>query len=264
MLDAAGFDVVLLETVGVGQAEIDVASMADTTVVLLAPGMGDGIQAAKAGILEIADVFVVNKADRPGADQTARDLRSMQLPVTGDDAWTVPIVKTSAGRGEGLAELWDAVTAHRHWMERTGVLADRRAARAAVEIEAIALARLRARFGDVRGSAALRAAAGRVAQGTTDPYTAAGALIDSVFPAGSSGVEALSRVRSGSGAARRLGVTGSCRRCLGRDTGIVARGLLDLQQRRLVLGRLVGLAAATDPEQPLAHAAGTRQRRCSR
>src|SRR4051812_26240341 len=103
VLDAAGCDVVLVETVGVGQAEVEIASLADTTVVLVAPGMGDAIQAAKAGILEIADVFVVNKADRDGADQAARDLRNMLSLAErrGADEWQPPIVKTIASRGEG-------------------------------------------------------------------------------------------------------------------------------------------------------------------
>src|SRR5204862_2540995 len=107
VLDAAGCDVILIETVGVGQSEVEVAGLADTTVVLLAPGMGDGIQAAKAGILEVADIFVVNKADRDGADQVVRDLRYMQSlgghSVQG--AWRPSIVKTVASRGEGISEL---------------------------------------------------------------------------------------------------------------------------------------------------------------
>src|SRR6476646_6153115 len=107
VLDAAGCDVVLVETVGVGQAEVEVASLADTTLVLLAPGMGDGIQAAKAGILEIADVFVVNKADREGADQAARDLRHMLSlgERRGPDDWQPPIVKTVAAKGEGVDDV---------------------------------------------------------------------------------------------------------------------------------------------------------------
>src|SRR5947199_2708084 len=100
VLDAAGCDVVLVETVGVGQAEVEIASLADSTVVLLAPGMGDGIQAAKAGILEVADVFVVNKADRDGADQTVRDLKNMLAlaEVQSPDAWKPPIIKTIASK----------------------------------------------------------------------------------------------------------------------------------------------------------------------
>ena len=123
VLDAAGFDVVLVETVGVGQSEVEVAGLADTTVVLLAPGMGDGIQAAKAGILEIGDVFVVNKADREGADQTRRELRSMiTLCDRATGSWKPPIVSTVARAGTGLDELAAALADHRAWLEETGEL----------------------------------------------------------------------------------------------------------------------------------------------
>jgi LAO/AO transport system ATPase len=180
VLDAAGCDIVLVETVGVGQAEVEIASLADTTLVLLAPGMGDGIQAAKAGILEIADIFVVNKADRDGADQVARDLRYMQsLGGRHADAgaWRPPILKTVAAKGEGTDEVVAAIATHRAWMLAHGELARRRAARAAVEIEAIALGQVRERFAAVHGSTALGAAAERVAAGQTDPYTAADELV---------------------------------------------------------------------------------------
>jgi LAO/AO transport system kinase len=183
VLDAAGCDVVLIETVGVGQAEVEIASLADTTIVLLAPGMGDGIQAAKAGILEIADIFVVNKADRDGADQVARDLRYM-LSLGGRHsdagAWRPPIVKTIASRGEGIDDVVAAIAKHHDWMQRHGVLDRRRQARAASEIEAIAVGEVRARFAQVHGSAALDAAAARVAAGDADPYTAADELIASL------------------------------------------------------------------------------------
>src|SRR5687768_5209155 len=113
VLDAAGCDVVIVETVGVGQSEVEIAGLADTTVVLMAPGLGDGIQAAKAGILEIGDVFVVNKADREGADQTRRDLRSMiKLADGGEGSWTPPIVSTVARAGTGLDELAAALAEH--------------------------------------------------------------------------------------------------------------------------------------------------------
>jgi len=183
VLDAAGCDVVLVETVGVGQAEVEVASMADTTLVLLAPGMGDGIQAAKAGILEVADVFVVNKADREGAEQTVRDLRYM-LSLGGRHsaagAWRPPILRTVASRAEGIDEVLAAVDEHAEWLTRTGELDRRRRARACAEIEAIALAALRDRIGDVHGSAALDAQAARVVAGETDPYTAADDLVATV------------------------------------------------------------------------------------
>ncbi len=116
VLDAAGFDVVLVETVGVGQAEVDVRALADTTVVLLAPGMGDGVQAAKAGILEIADVFVVNKADRDGAQSTVRDLRNMI--ALGGRPWRPPVVPTVAVRDEGIGDLLKALDDHAGHLRR--------------------------------------------------------------------------------------------------------------------------------------------------
>ncbi|MER7769302.1 methylmalonyl Co-A mutase-associated GTPase MeaB [Kitasatospora sp. NPDC096140] len=179
VLDAAGCEVILVETVGVGQSEVEIAAQADTTVVLLAPGMGDGIQAAKAGILEIGDVFVVNKADRDGADATARELNHMlglgEAREAGD--WRPPIVKTVAARGEGVDEVVEALEKHRAWLEEHGELAVRRRRRAAEEIEAIALAELRARIGDLRGDRHLAALAERVAAGELDPYGAADELV---------------------------------------------------------------------------------------
>jgi LAO/AO transport system kinase len=181
VLDAAGCDVVLVETVGVGQSEVEVVSLADTTLVLLAPGMGDGIQAAKAGILEIADVFVVNKADRDGADTTARDLKhviSLGRRDREGPMWRPPIVKTVAARGEGIDEVVEAIESHHTWMAEHGELGERRSRRAAGEIEAIALQRLRSRFGDVHGGAALEQLAKRVVAGELDPYAAAEQLIE--------------------------------------------------------------------------------------
>lgn len=179
VLDAAGFDVVLIETVGVGQSEIDVVSLADTTLVLLSPGMGDGIQAAKAGIVEVADIFVVNKADREGADQVVRDLRYMvSLGQTGDEpGWRPPILRTVAVRGEGMAQVVDAIDAHYRWMVDHGEWERRRVARAGAEVEAIAVARLRTRLGHVRGGDLLDRFAKRVAAGDLDPYTAADELL---------------------------------------------------------------------------------------
>ncbi|MGX5657286.1 methylmalonyl Co-A mutase-associated GTPase MeaB [Geodermatophilus nigrescens] len=183
VLDAAGCDVVLVETVGVGQSELEIASLADTTLVLVAPGMGDGIQAAKAGILEVADVFVVNKADRDGADATVRDLRYMQSlggRHTGPGAWRPPIVRAVASRDEGVDRVLAEVGEHRRWLDSSGEGARRRAERAAREIEAIALAGLRERMGEVRGSAALDALAAEVVAGETDPYRAADRLLASL------------------------------------------------------------------------------------
>jgi LAO/AO transport system kinase len=183
VLDAAGCDVVIVETVGVGQSEVEVAGAADTTLVLLAPGMGDGVQAAKAGILEIGDVFVVNKADRDGAESTLRELRHMitlgsgPRSGTAEDPWAPAVLRTVASRGEGIAEVVDAIAAHRAWLERTGALVERRRARASAEIEAIAFATLRARIGDLRGDVRLDALAARVVDGTLDPYSAADTLV---------------------------------------------------------------------------------------
>lgn len=179
VLDAAGFDVILVETVGVGQSEVEIASQADTSVVLLAPGMGDGIQAAKAGILEIGDVYVVNKADRDGADATARELNHMlglgEARAPGD--WRPPIVKTVAARGTGMDEVVEALEKHRAWMEEHGVLNGRRAARAAKEVETIAVTALRERIGDLHGDHRLDALAQRIVAGELDPYTAADELV---------------------------------------------------------------------------------------
>jgi GTPase len=180
VLDAAGCDVILVETVGVGQSEVEVASQADTTVVLLAPGMGDAIQAAKAGILEIGDVYVVNKADRDGAEQTARELNHMlalgERREAGD--WRPPIVKTVASRGEGIDDVVVAVEKHRAWLERTGRLQARRHQRASEEIEAIVLTALRGRIGNVHGDQRLDALADAVLAGVFDPYAAADKLVE--------------------------------------------------------------------------------------
>ncbi len=179
VLDAAGCDVVLVETVGVGQSEVEVAALADTTVVLLAPGMGDGIQAAKAGILEIGDVFVVNKADRDGAAGTARDLRHMltlgERRQAGD--WRPPVVLATASTGQGIDELVEALDKHRDWLTANGDLARRRRRRASSEIEAIALDELRSRIGDLGRGHRLDELAGQVADGHLDPYSAADSLI---------------------------------------------------------------------------------------
>ncbi|MGW1768043.1 methylmalonyl Co-A mutase-associated GTPase MeaB [Streptomyces sp. NPDC002073] len=182
VLDGAGCDVILVETVGVGQSEVEIASQADTSVVLLAPGMGDGIQAAKAGILEIGDVYVVNKADRDGADATARELNHMLGlgESRGPADWRPPIVKTVAARGQGIDEVVEALEKHRAWMEEHGVLAQRRAARASHEIETITVTALRSRIGDLRGDAHLGALAERVVAGALDPYAAADELLASL------------------------------------------------------------------------------------
>jgi LAO/AO transport system kinase len=179
VLDAAGCDVVLVETVGVGQSEVEVAGLADTTLVLVAPGMGDAIQAAKAGILEIGDVYVVNKADREGADTVRRDLRTMlALADRGEHDWKPPIVQTVAHTGQGVEDLVARIEAHRSWMESTGELGRRRVRRARDEIEAIAVTALRARWGDVHQRTELDDLADQVVAGKSDPYAAADSLLE--------------------------------------------------------------------------------------
>jgi LAO/AO transport system kinase len=182
VLDAAGCDIVLVETVGVGQSEVEIAGLADTTIVLLAPGMGDGIQAAKAGILEVGDLFVVNKADRDGADTTVREIRHMislaEARKPGD--WRPSVTKTVASSGDGVDELMTAIDKHHEWLTTTGTLRTRRIRRAAEEIEAIALARLRERMGDLRHGSALDDLAASVVDGTSDPYRAADDLVEAV------------------------------------------------------------------------------------
>ncbi|MBO4162850.1 methylmalonyl Co-A mutase-associated GTPase MeaB [Micromonospora sp. MMS20-R2-23] len=178
VLEGAGCDVVLVETVGVGQVEVEVASLADTTLVLLAPGMGDAIQAVKAGILEIADVFVVNKADRDGADNTVRDIQGMiALGERGPGQWRPQVVRSIAARGEGIDDIAAAIDKHRAWLEQHDQLRLRREKRAAAEIEAIALGTLRARIGSLRDGTELPALAAKVAEGALDPYAAADELL---------------------------------------------------------------------------------------
>ncbi|MFC7621821.1 methylmalonyl Co-A mutase-associated GTPase MeaB [Microlunatus sp. GCM10028923] len=178
--DAAGYDVVLVETVGVGQSEVEVARIADACVVLLAPGMGDGVQAAKAGVLEIGDLFVVNKADRDGAQSLIRELRGMvALAETGPDDWKPPIVRTVAVTGEGIAELVERLDRFRAEAERTGRWLDRRLGRAETEVSALALASLRRRLvaADSGGGDRLVELAEDVRDGRLDPYAAADRLV---------------------------------------------------------------------------------------
>jgi LAO/AO transport system kinase len=178
VLDAAGFDVVIVETVGVGQSEVEVAGAADTTVVLLAPGMGDGIQAAKAGILEVGDLYVVNKADRDGAAQVRRDVRSMlALSERPEGAWRPPVLATVATTGQGVDDVVEALDEHRAWAVETGALQRRREHRARDEVQAIALAAMRRRWADRSRVGELEDLAGRVARRELDPYTAADELL---------------------------------------------------------------------------------------
>ena len=181
VLEGAGCDVVLVETVGVGQAEVEIASLADTTLVLLAPGMGDAIQAVKAGVLEIADVFVINKADRPGADATFRDIQGMlALGDRGPGDWRPQVTRAVAVKGEGLDDVVAAIGKHREWLESSGNLRTRRERRAAAEVSALAIGVLRARMGDPREGTALGELAALVAAGELDPYAAADRLLETI------------------------------------------------------------------------------------
>jgi LAO/AO transport system kinase len=177
ILDASGVDDVVVETVGVGQAEVDVAAATDTTIVVVAPGWGDQVQVAKAGILEIADVFVVNKADRDGAEAAMRDLRQM-MRMGAERDWTPPVVATTAARGEGLDDLWGAIEQHRAHLDSTGDLARLRRERLAREVEALTTERLREHVrAALEGDAELAA---DLAERRVDPYRAAAILIERI------------------------------------------------------------------------------------
>jgi LAO/AO transport system kinase len=178
VLDVAGFDTVLVETVGVGQSEVEVAEQVDATVVLVAPGMGDGIQAAKAGVLEIGDLFVVNKADRDGAQATVRELRAMvALAQRGPEEWKPPVLSASAVDGTGIVALLAELNRFAAHASASGLLRRRRLDRARREVESLVLARLRAAL-PTRGTAGLDGLAAEVADGRTDAYTAADRLLE--------------------------------------------------------------------------------------
>jgi LAO/AO transport system kinase len=190
VLDAAGFDDIIIETVGVGQSEVDIAALADTTLVVLAPGLGDSIQAAKAGILEVADVLVVNKADQPGAGRLESELRGMVelghvVEIVADTGWTPPILRTVAVRGEGLEELLAAVDDHARAMAARAP-AEREAQRARRWIVELAAGRLRdvltAPGGPLHDR--LVALADAVVRRSIDPVTASELLTAGEDPAG--------------------------------------------------------------------------------
>jgi len=181
VLDASGRDLVLVETVGVGQAEVEVATAADTTLVVLQPGWGDAVQAAKAGILEVADVFVVNKADREGAGDVVRDLKGM-LRMGPKLAWEPPIVKTSTVDGEGIDELWEAISGHRAHLEETGHLEGKRRRRILEEVESMVALRLRARTAGLLDQGAEAELADDLVARRIDPYRVADILLKKVGP----------------------------------------------------------------------------------
>ncbi len=176
VLDAAGKSLVIVETVGVGQVEVEIASAADTTVVVVNPGWGDGVQAAKAGLLEIADVLVVNKADRAGVNETVRDLVQM-LEFGGERAWTPPVIETVATEGAGIDELFDAIERHGAFLATNGRLAARRVARLRNELRSIVHARLADQVDDLCVGSEFDNLVTRVAERSIDPYAAAAELV---------------------------------------------------------------------------------------
>jgi LAO/AO transport system kinase len=189
VLDAAGFDLVVVETVGVGQAEVEIASLADTTLVVLAPGMGDAIQAAKAGILEVADVFCVNKADRDGTERTIRELKEMQHLGAGPGGdgsrgganphagRQVPVLATVASTGQGIPELADAIVEHVRWLDQEGLRDERRLERARMQLRELALGIVRKQFTSLDEGDVAEELAVRIARRELDPYSAADQLV---------------------------------------------------------------------------------------
>jgi len=178
LLGAAGIPVVIVETVGVGQMEVEIASAADTTVVVVTPGWGDSMQASKAGLLEVADVFVVNKADRPGVREARRDLEQM-LDLARPGSWRPEILDTTATAGEGVGTLWEAVARHRAHLVETGRLVTRRSERLALELRRVLLARTEVRIDELVAGEEFTSAVKALLAGEVDPYRAADRLLES-------------------------------------------------------------------------------------
>jgi LAO/AO transport system kinase len=181
LMDAYGFDVVILETVGVGQSELDVVKVAESVVLVTVPGLGDAVQTLKAGILEIADLFVVNMADRPGADRTVAELRAM-LSIGPSRPWSPPVLEAVAVEGRGVRELWGALGRHRDYLEQSGELDDRRRRRVETEVVELVERELRRRL---REQFRLEGAVARILDaakdGEIDPHTAAARIIEAEF-----------------------------------------------------------------------------------
>ena len=181
LLDAVGCPWILVETVGVGQVEVEIAGKADTTVVVVNPGWGDSVQANKAGLMEIADIFVINKADRKGAEETKRDLEQMlDLSDIGQDDWRPPIVQTSAISGEGVSELWDTVLKHREFMMSSGNLAQRREFRLREELRAIVERRLELRAREICTGEKWDGLEQQVLNHSVDPWAAADDMLKGI------------------------------------------------------------------------------------
>jgi LAO/AO transport system kinase len=181
VLGAAGLPVVIVETVGVGQMEVEVASAADTTMVVVTPGWGDSMQANKAGLLEIADIFVINKADRPGAREARRDLEQM-LDLSSLGSWRPPIVDTVASSGDGLPALWDEIARHRAHLRQSGKLEQRRAERLGHELRRVLMARSAAKIEELAQGEEFAGAVKALAAGELDPYQAADRLVNEQGP----------------------------------------------------------------------------------
>jgi len=181
LLDAAGKDLVFLETVGAGQSEVEIITIADTVLLVLMPGSGDSIQALKAGIMEIPDVIAVNKRDHPAAKTMVNEVRSI-LTLDTDEGWRPPIVLTEALQSEGIEELWDQVEQHRHYLEENRLLAERRAQHLAGEVFAVASARAKSHLEQaVTDSPELQRLLGEVQRRELDPLTAVREILEKVF-----------------------------------------------------------------------------------
>lgn len=174
VLGAANFRFAMVETVGVGQMEVDIASAADTTVVVTNPGWGDAMQASKAGLLEVADIFVINKADRPGVKETRRDLE--QMLELGHHEWRPLIVETVASTGEGSEGLWEAIVQHRSYLE-DGHINEHRRTRMRRELDKVLSAMLRSRVAELARGEAYERQVDSLLAGSTDPYRAAEVLL---------------------------------------------------------------------------------------
>ncbi|MGD0393859.1 MAG: methylmalonyl Co-A mutase-associated GTPase MeaB [Acidimicrobiales bacterium] len=183
VLSAVGMPVVIVETVGVGQQEVEVAAATDTTVVVVNPGWGDHIQANKAGLLEIADLFVINKADRPGARETRRDLEAMlELTPLDEDQWRPPIVETVASTGDGVDDLWAAIGRHRLHQTETGLLAAARRRRLLGEFDQLLVARVRQQIEDVLAADQFADITEAMVAGDLDPYEAVDRVLSAIAP----------------------------------------------------------------------------------
>ena len=181
MLDAVGREWILVETVGVGQVEVEIAGKADTTVVVLNPGWGDSVQANKAGLMEIADIFVINKADRKGVEETRRDIEQMlELSDLPHETWRPPIIATIGNTGEGVPALWDAVLEHRQAIETTGELKSRRDFRLREELREIVARRLEQRAREICTGEVWDGLQTQVLDKTLDPWSAADEMLRGV------------------------------------------------------------------------------------